>query len=843
MKFKHIILMLAAATMAAACNNEERENAANQGEVTFNVSVPVVRADVATRADAVPYTPAAGTLTLFAGSPEAASASATYIYKESAWTTPTPIYWQDLTPATTTPLYTFFASAPASLEGITKGSVPDNQSAAAGPDGITAFEHADLLVAYATAEKNSPLSLALKHVMSQMQVKLATTDGTDAITSPELATATITIDGLPTGYALDYTQPTTDVPVSATAEGSAAKGLVPLAEGTGAQQSWRFIAAPQEVKANTLTLHITLILAGEERHYSYTNPEAVSLEAGAITLFTITVGRTEVKEGSVTLTPWTDATPVDGTATLVVTPAGSGTTSIDPAFAPATFSLWKGKADFTAAGAGTDLTQAPTDAATYTANAGSYTSPTPFYIDDTAPTDAFYALATAAAKVDDATQVPDIVAAGPVLLDGTGIALPFAHVMAQATIELKAALDFTPSLTDAAISLSAVKTTYSLKYADATARNGIVAQAAGTATSANGWKTSEAHLLPPQTIAAGSIEFTVTLSNGNTYRGTNAAAIELKAGMNTVITLTMTPSGITIPAAGITLADWGTTHTGGGELVIAGLTIGGTGATTGTPFNPANGDLLTLSAYKAANATDTPEATALYTYTAGSWSTAVPLRWDDFDTNDAPLRITALLTPGSTPTPVGSLKDILCTATDVDFGAPLTIEMKHIMARLTINLKPGTGYAANPATPTDAETAALLDKFTTRTISLDSYTECTVKRDGTPHITLAGIPESITADKPFTPGTIYLVTPQTMTDKCTVEIVHKDTKQHYTLALNKLSVKPEGSPDPATPFTRMESTMSYVLTLTVNKTGIECTGITLADWGTTHTGGGELVIN
>ena len=220
--------MMVTAALMAACSTEENGMGANKDAVSISTRVTLGSDPAQMRSDGTPqartggtpqtradgtsaYTSANATLTLCYGSVDSGQKS-TFTCAGGSWSTAQPLYWQDLKPAGGT--YAFFAVAPEMPGDVHKGEVRKDQSTSSinrGAAGstraagtLTAFEASDLLMAYQTTTKSGTLDLNLKHLLSQLQVKLVSVSGSDGLTAAELASATLTIDGLKTQYSLAY---------------------------------------------------------------------------------------------------------------------------------------------------------------------------------------------------------------------------------------------------------------------------------------------------------------------------------------------------------------------------------------------------------------------------------------------------------------------------------------------------------------------------------------------------------------------------------------------------------------------------------------------------------------
>lgn len=845
MKIKTVMTMMAAAVLTTAaalmvaCSPEDNETQASKDAVSISTRVTqsgnqASAAATQTRTDAAdaPYTSTGATLTLCYGSTAGSQKSAFTYTDGNGWTTTQPLYWQDLKPNADAPeaeKYAFYAVAPQMPADVNKGEVGKDQgnTRAAGSTqaagntqaagDLTPFEASDLLMAYQTAAKSGQLDLNLKHILSQLQVQLVSGDGADALTADELASATLSINGLQTQYTLAYsgtamgvgadgtgaggtgadagaggTVPSTAFPALATATGAPASGLTPYTDGNDATKSFRFIAPPQALNASALVLKFTLNVGGTQRSYTYTSGSDIGLSAGAITRMEITATRTALTLGNITVTDWTIPATITGTVTIDITgnTGGAGST---PAFG--SMKIWKGKEAFTGASGGNPtgaeaLTEAPAGALEYKKGAGNTwsTTGTPFYIDDVQSADRFYALALNAATsggnaiLDTKTGLNDPLAAGPAQMSRGAVALTYRHLLAKLRITLKAGSGFDDNLLNgAAISTPAMFHAYTLSY-NAGADGAIIATGTGNKSAYNGLSAGTDYIVVPQTTSGA---FTVELENGNSY--TASPSLTLKSGEITTLELTLNPSGIGVT---VSVTDW-TDASASQTIRIDGINNPGTpGISGGGSFSPSNGDALKLT-YVTSNGALSGDATQTATYSysssgaSGNWTSSAPLAWDAIPASSFSGNFAALYT-SSTTTPEKDFLTGLATtgsgsSTNSGYGTALSLTLSHAMSQISVTLKPGEGYkntsgdaSTGGGTPNDG-TDAMLAALTTRIIRLQGTTTGytpTVKADGTADITLAPAVSDLigganatpdVADAPFGNGTLYTVPPQTLT--------------------------------------------------------------------------------
>ena len=858
--------MMVTAALMAACSTEENGMGANKDAVSISTRVTLGSDPAQMRSDGTPqartggtpqtradgtsaYTSANATLTLCYGSVDSGQKS-TFTCAGGSWSTAQPLYWQDLKPAGGT--YAFFAVAPEMPGDVHKGEVRKDQSTSSinrGAAGstraagtLTAFEASDLLMAYQTTTKSGTLDLNLKHLLSQLQVKLVSVSGSDGLTAAELASATLTIDGLKTQYSLAYngtsgnstsgaggdaTIPSTACPALATATAdAAATGLTPYTDGTGDAKSFRFIAPAQTLTAGALTLRFTLTIGGTAHSYTYTSTgQEMNLTAGAITLLTITASRTTATLAGVSMTDWSTPTTITGTVGITITGSADTPTGSAPAFS--TMKMWKGKEVFTAASGGSapgtrvpsepDKTEAPAGAHLYNRNSSSWTdaSPTPFYVDDVASADRFYALAEntgsdgSTAIHDAKTRLKDPVAAGPTPMNGGAVALTYSHLLAKLRITLTANDNFDANLAGATISSPEMLPGYTLSYSTG---NAITATATGTPDKYRGLSTGTDYIVVPQTVSG---DFTVALGNGNTYTATLSSPLMLEAGKITTLALTLNLTQTTIKVA---VTDWGTGSTANETITIGDInSTGGISESDGS-FTPATGDKLDI-------ADAGSSATGTYTYGGSSWTSTAPLYWDALNPSGSPYTFNALFTPvAGTDTDAGLVKDYQGgKASDVTFGNELSFSLSHLMAQVSVTVKPGEGY--EDATASDI-TVSLNNLKKLAHIGTDGILTL---NDATGALTL-GNPTEDSGGKSFT--ATALIAPQTVAAG-TVLVTVGINGSNYTLKVPT---------QPASGFAYKPGKKNSI-TLTINKS--EATlSFKVEGWdtvGSTTEGDGELV--
>lgn len=568
---KTIKRLLAAVTvigLCAACNNDDTLNAGAEGTVSFNANVEhavLTRGSESTS----PYT---GALTLWNGSVKG-SVSADYTYNTS-WSANPPLFWDNLSTAGSG-MYTFYATANHSTlnNDATGGAVAADQSANDG------YAKADLLAAYTeSAKRNQMLNFNLKHLMAQFTVVLNnTTDVNTAFTAEQLRTATLTAKALHTDYTVAWTPTAIAAAVGTAADKQADITLCPDAANASATSGFTFRAI---VPATQTVGDVLVTINGKP----YTININHAINAGENTVQTLNVAKTGISLGTVSVTNWVENNL--GNAALAINI--SGTNSGTDATQFAEMQLWK-RGSSTVSDIQNSIVYKKT-AGVWAFDAASNSGKTPFYLDDIAASDQFYALAInrnagGTAIVDAQTRLADGLIAGPASVShttgGGALNLEFHHAHAQMTVVVKAGSAFPAgiSLSGAKISTPSMKQTASGTTYNADGSLTLTPTTDDTASPYSNLVTTyddtkkQAELTAiviPQTLAAGS-KFTVTLANGNTYTAALANEVNVQAGQNNALTLTLNPT--TAKVGAVTVADWGTGADAAADAVLDGVTV------------------------------------------------------------------------------------------------------------------------------------------------------------------------------------------------------------------------------------------------------------------------------
>ena len=436
-------------------------------------------------------------------------------------------------------------------------------------------------------------------------------------------------------------------------------------------------------------------------------------------------------------------------------------------------------------------------------------------MDDVASADRFYALAEntgsdgSTAIHDAKTRLKDPVAAGPTPMNGGAVALTYSHLLAKLRITLTANDNFDANLAGATISSPEMLPGYTLSYSTG---NAITATATGTPDKYRGLSTGTDYIVVPQTVSG---DFTVALGNGNTYTATLSSPLMLEAGKITTLALTLNLTQTTIKVA---VTDWGTGSTANETITIGDInSTGGISESDGS-FTPATGDKLDI-------ADAGSSATGTYTYGGSSWTSTAPLYWDALNPSGSPYTFNALFTPvAGTDTDAGLVKDYQGgKASDVTFGNELSFSLSHLMAQVSVTVKPGEGY--EDATASDI-TVSLNNLKKLAHIGTDGILTL---NDATGALTL-GNPTEDSGGKSFT--ATALIAPQTVAAG-TVLVTVGINGSNYTLKVPT---------QPASGFAYKPGKKNSI-TLTINKS--EATlSFKVEGWdtvGSTTEGDGELV--
>ena len=754
--FKYMAVAAAALPMSLAmltsCSNEENAELLAQNEVKFTTAISGV---IESRAD-VDYEPTHGYLTVY-NNALGSTLNATYGYdtKTDSWkcTSHKPMYWEDLGKHDS---YTFYGVAPA----------PENDKVMEDQRLEEDFVASDLLMARTTVDKvNTPVNLVLKHLMGKLVVNVQTTADANALTAAELASATVSIAGLKTAYTVTAGT-TADVPAVATVSGNAHISLLPYQEGS----AYSFIAPAQSTAGMELSFNVTFGTQSRTYIYKVSETNAPVLTAGTITAFNITISKSEVALGDVTVTDWATGTTTQATLGLNVNTQhdnGASITSLE---------LWpENNAD---------------TKATYTWNNTQWSSNAPFYVDNLAADAKFFARHTPATI--GSTGIKDVLGnTAAVALNNGNIALTLEHLMAQLKVTLAVAANHTKSLplADAKITLPGILPEYTISDAN-------VVTAAGTAKPFV--LTTASYIFAPQTLAAGT-EITVQLTNGNTYKAILAKALDLSQGKTSTLALTI---GLTETSVAVSVKPWET-----GAEEAATLKI----VTTGTADNLEDSDgsninELSITPYAEIQKDKTYEGLAQsYTYTKGTdgtWSSANPIYLDEL-TSSYVLYASAYALDDEgqkIQDAVTGLYDFLGSDATAVKGGTAAFTLRHLQAQMTVKLVRGEGFPAS------------IDEATITTPTMATATELGTDSNGN----LVLKPAANTGTYNVVSGDTHLVVPQKLVTGSVFTVTLKNGNA-YEAKLAKDVTLAAG----------VKTTVT--LTLTPSKVGVSAT---VADWGT-----------
>ena len=770
--FRHLAMAACALPIGlfwlTSCSEDENAPSSHSDEVLFTTQI---NREPVSRSNATVYAPSTGNLILFSQSLDANASSAKYTYDATTatWKSDAPLYWQNLKAKDSSPKYTFYGVAP---------SVPTGFSATVANDQTTAatFTAADLLAAHTTTDVIGTLNLVLDHMMSQVLVNVLTTNDDNKLSESELASAVVTIDGLKTGYTLTAA---TNGPV-ATVSGDAATGLVPLKEGT----SFRFIAPAQSLAAGTLKVTFKVTFGDTERSFIYKAP-AVELLAGTIKQFDITLSRTGVTMGNITVNTWSTAGESVSATVAISVDGASGGGQEESSLSE--MKLWKGEEEMTDG-------DAPSSSRNYIHGDGSWSSSNPFFVDDVADA-SFYGMADNS-DADPVTGLTDKVVAGPVTMDGTQISLDFKHLMSLLTVELVAGEGFSSSLEDAKVATPPMYPNYTLSYAETSKE--IVLVPDGELKSYD-LIPKQNHIVVPQTLKAGS-SLVVTLKNGNKYEATLADDLVLAQGTSNTITLTLSPTDTSIS---VSVKDWVTGEDASAELSLVVSGTAGTPAGDAPAINTLQVGAVVGVRKDAVYTAEQLNMLHTYTLSDGKWSSTDPIYLDDLTADHVLYASTENVDADGNQIKdaVTGLYDYLGSDATRISGGTVAFSLRHLQAKMTVKLTKGTGFASDL-------TGAVI---TTPTM----VTEAQIGTDGDGNMAMKPTATS-TGSYNVSSEASYLVVPQTLAKDAafTVKLANGNT---YTANLAN--------------FVELKAGYNTTINLVLMPTSV-AVKVAVTDWGT-----------
>lgn len=210
------------------------------------------------------------------------------------------IFWDDLVPVNSK--YPFFAVSPIDTDNKTAGVVQANQTI------DNDFINSDLLMAYTEVEgasKMKNVSLTFKHMLSKLTIKVKV----GAINS--FKSSTVTIQNAKKDYTINYTSPTTAVPATVAASGTANTTITPHAESDEKDNNktvkvYSAILPAQAI--NNIQTVVTVGSASSTTTYTYTYNGSVTLAQATNTTLTLTINGTKVELENIRVTDWIDKT-------------------------------------------------------------------------------------------------------------------------------------------------------------------------------------------------------------------------------------------------------------------------------------------------------------------------------------------------------------------------------------------------------------------------------------------------------------------------------------------------------------------------------------------------------
>ena len=321
----------------------------------------------------------------------------------------------------------------------------------------------------------------------------------------------------------------------------------------------------------------------------------------------------------------------------------------------------------------------PDRVADYTFDNNRWKSLTPFYIENLTGNEALFARHTPV-TTDAVTSLPDVLGntTGAKMDIATGgVNFTLKHLYARLNLSLVQGEGFPQAidLANTTLTLNGFRQSADLDDTNvATATGEIVAYTAITDGS-----LSASLVVVPQAVAAGT-SFVVTLKSGTSYTATLAKDMVLEAGKIHTLTLTLEPTAVKL---GLTVSPWATGNEMAQRIVVSGLSS----EEAAGSFIPQSGDRLTLAA---------GNQTAVYLYATGKWTSNAPLYWDMLSSAGTHT-FEALIAPAAVPAAAeaakGEVADYLWgRLSNVAFGKPLSFNIEHIMAQVSVILKAGEGF-------------------------------------------------------------------------------------------------------------------------------------------------------
>lgn len=632
------------------------------------------------------------------------------------------------------------------------------------------FMAADISSGHSAAKPE--VSLQFRHKLVKLVVSI---NGTEA--GIDLTGATLTLGG--TCTAAGWNLPEAKLVNLAEVKDIALPAVHDAAAGTLSSTA---ICLPAEAGAG-VALRLT---TADGRTYDAPLDAGTALAPGTVNTLHVTLDRTAARI-SATVTDWTTGVTANLSTVDVCIEADDSTVE-----GVNTLTLWRADA------AGTK--------ADYTFGGGAWSSPTPFYLQSLPAGTTFYARHTPATT--PATGLPDVLGnTAPAALTDGRISLALQHLYAKLAVVIK---------------YNGTATTRSSLTLRDFITEGTLGDdntlTPGTATGSYTVATGSEIIVLPQTLHAGTRVSTTI--GGTNYSARLTSALTLEAGKRHVITLSA--DEVTVNTGiNVTVTDWADGGTANTTVTIENLAVGGSSTGTNTGITLAADDRLDIYYIKDGELGEN----GTYTYGNGSWNANKTFYWDAIPKVEAnKYSFLAQYTPIAKDAFTEEKDYLIGTSTDNAFGTSLSFTMKHIMSRLTIIIRPGTGYA---------DYAALESALSTATLSLNRLDGIALNAKGECTYTLADAPADIDVKSAIAAaGASFIVAPQTLTDDHQIVLKLKNGNT-YTLAMKEITLTSGGM------LSELTAGTSYTLTLTVNETAVTIGSLTLTDW-TTTTGSGTL---
>ncbi len=785
---KNLLLVTAIITMLTACSNvETTDGTLTEGAVNLNATVE--HSSLTRGSDnSAPFT---GTLTLWYGTVKG-DKNANYSYSDNQWTANPPLYWDDLAPTNNN--FVFFAtSCESTLDSDGKGGiVADDQSA------NDNYAKADLLAAYCeTTKRKQTLAFGFRHMMSQMTIILNNTqDVASAFTADQLRKAQLTAKSMHTDYTTTWDE---SISVSAGTRSDGIKDIRFCPDAANATTStgltFRMI-----VPAGQNINDVEIIIDGKP----YTLNIAHNMVAGVNAKQEITVSKTGIKLGSMTVTDWVENNL--GNSPLAINISGQNSSTDNTSFSQMQI---------------TKVNGSTSTAYTYNKSAGIWSATgTPIYLDDITSNDRFYATAnncdTNGNEISDTKtglydRLASALSTASHTANGGALNLTFTHLMAQLTIVAKGGSNF-----PASISLQGAKITTPemMKSGEETynqQNSTISMNSTGEASkytnlnfnylSADNKATLTAIIIP-QTIHAGS-KFIVTLADGKDYTATITNDIELQAGKNNAISLTLNPTTAGIGA--VSIAEWGTGYQAAANASVDGVNISQTSLSGITEDG-----MLQIT-------TDGADGHYPVIYSDGvaninpSNNAYDPILWDKMSKFSSGNTLqnyiyTAMFVPTATPAENQEKDYLKAVSLTTPWGTSPSFDLKHLMSVLRITITSDGTYT--PSQLSNAIVSFVSSKY--------------VSAVGNSSLTISDMNRTVNMTNKGNANFSAIVAPQTITKI----IVTIDGKM-YTLIKD---------------ITLSEGNQS-LLTFNIVRSSINDVTVSVTGWSTTDLGSQDIHIN